>query len=392
MIKIRSLAKWMIICVLIAVLVGSGSALFLVTLDFFTKVRNQQTLFIAFLPIAGFVTALIYQTIGKSSSTGNHLIVENIMEPSKPILPLWMAPLIYITTLLSHLFGGSAGREGTALQMSAGLSDQLTKPFKLTEKERRTLLLAAVAAGFGSVFGTPIAGGIFALEFTNNKRTLNPFVLAIVLSCSFFAHFVCLGWGVTHTVYSIQQLPEINLANFTLIFIVSLAFGIVAFTFKTVLQFFKKWCINHLPNEIWRSVIGGILIALIVYTTTGFDFIGLGIKSIIGAYNIPASHFDFAIKLLLTALTLAVGFKGGEVTPLFFIGATFGSALSLILPLPISFLAGMGMIAVFGAAAKTPVAAAFLAFELFGKEYFFYALAICIIASFIAGKKSIYQS
>jgi H+/Cl- antiporter ClcA len=391
MIYIRSFAKWMIICILIAILAGTGSALFLVLLDYCTQIRIQHRFLIALLPIAGLITALIYQTVGKPSSLGNQLIVENILQPSKPVLPFLMAPFIFATTLLSHLFGASAGREGTALQISAGLSDQLTKPFKLTDKERALLLLAAVAAGFGSVFGTPIAGAIFALEFATNKKAVSFYSILLVFVCAFLAHWVCLAWGVVHTEYLIKQLPKISFNNFLFIVLVSIIFGLVAFLFKTGLHYFKVRAITHLPNELWRSVIGGTFIALIVYITNGFDFIGLGIESMIRAFDTPANHNDFAIKMLLTILTLSVGFKGGEVTPLFFIGATLGSGLSLVLPLPISFLAGMGMVSVFGAAAKTPLAAALLALELFGKEYFIYAFAICIIASFIAGKKSIYQ-
>jgi len=146
-----------------------------------------------------------------------------------------------------------------------------------------------------------------------------------------------------------------------------------------------------IPNESWRAVSGGILIAVVIYSTAIDDFIGLGIPYILNAYSAPAIPFAFLIKLLLTIFSLSIGFKGGEVTPLFFIGATLGSALSLIIPLPISFLAGMGMVAVFGAASKTPLATALLAYELFGKEYIFYAFVIAFIASFIAGKKSIYQ-
>jgi H+/Cl- antiporter ClcA len=391
MIYIRSFAKWMIICILIAILAGSGSALFLVLLDYCTQIRIQHRFLIALLPIAGLITALIYQTAGKPSSSGNQLIVENILQPSKPVLPFLMAPFIFATTLLSHLFGASAGREGTALQISAGLSDQLTKPFKLTDKERALLLLAAVAAGFGSVFGTPIAGAIFALEFATNKKAVSFYSILLVFVCAFLAHWVCLAWGVVHTEYLIKQLPKISFINLLFIVLVSIIFGLVAFAFKTGLHYFKVRAITHLPNELWRSVIGGTFIALIVYITNGFDFIGLGIESMIRAFDTPANHNDFAIKMLLTILTLSVGFKGGEVTPLFFIGATLGSGLSLVLPLPISFLAGMGMVSVFGASAKTPLAAALLALELFGKEYFIYSFAICIIASFIAGKKSIYQ-
>ncbi len=391
MIKIRSLAKWAFICILIALFAGSGSALFLITLDYITEIRDDHTLLIAFLPIAGFITALIYLHIGKASAAGNSLINENIVTPTKPILHFLMAPLILLTTLLAHLFGGSAGREGTALQISAGLADQLTKPFQLNSIERCSLLLAAVAAGFGSVFGTPIAGAVFALEFTRTKKILTPHSIIIVIICAYLSHWVCLAWGVFHTTYIINDIPQLNFINFTWLLISALVFGIIAFTFKKSLHFFKQWASKYIPNELWKSVIGGTIIAVIVYSINGFDFIGLGIQSIVEAFRVPANNFDFIIKMVLTILTLGVGFKGGEVTPLFFIGATLGSCLSLILPLPISFLSGMGMVAVFGAAAKTPISATFLAWELFGKEYFFYAFVICIIASFIAGKKSIYQ-
>ena len=174
--------------------------------------------------------------------------------------------------------------------------------------------------------------------------------------------------------------------------IAAFAFGITAWIFKSGLNLMNKMASKYFPDELWRALLGGILIAVIVYSGQLFKFIGLGIPNILNAYTLAAFPTDFILKLLLTILSISVGFKGGEVTPLFFIGATLGSMLSMYIPLPISFLAGLGMITVFGAAARTPLTAAFLAYELFGKEYIFYAFIICFIASFIAGKKSIYQS
>lgn len=391
MIKISSFLKWSILSILVAFFAGTTSALFLVLLDYLSAIRNEYIWLISFLPIAGFFTALLYQKIGKKSAKGNKLITETIQQPNKPLLDWLMAPLILLTTLIAHLFGASVGREGTALQLSAGLSDQLTKAFKLTSPERVVLLRAAVAAGFGAVFGTPIAGAIFALEFTNNQISFNKAIPPIFI-CAILANQVTLWWGINHSVYSITQMPSLTGINLLFILIAAFAFGITAFIFKNGLNVLNNTIPKYFPDELWRAVFGGILIAVIVYAAQLYPFIGLGIPSILNAYSFAAYPTDFILKLLLTILSISVGFRGGEVTPLFFIGATLGSMLSLYIPLPISFLAGMGMITVFGAAARTPLAAAFLAYELFGKEYIFYAFIICFIASFIAGKKSIYQS
>lgn len=391
MIKISSFLKWSILSILVAFFAGTTSALFLVLLDYLSAIRNEYIWLISFLPIAGFFTALLYQKIGKKSAKGNKLITETIQQPNKPLLDWLMAPLISLTTLIAHLFGASVGREGTALQLSAGLSDQLTKAFNLTPPERVVLLRAAVAAGFGAVFGTPIAGAIFALEFTNNQISFNKAMPPIFI-CAILANQVTLWWGINHSVYSITQMPSLTGINLLFILIAAFAFGITAFIFKSGLNVLNNTIPKYFPDELWRAVFGGILIAVIVYAAQLYPFIGLGIPSILNAYSFAAYPTDFILKLLLTILSISVGFRGGEVTPLFFIGATLGSMLSLYIPLPISFLAGMGMITVFGAAARTPLAAAFLAYELFGKEYIFYAFIICFIASFIAGKKSIYQS
>lgn len=390
MIIIRSLLKWGILCILISLFAGSSSALFLVLLDSVTTVRTTYSGLIALLPLAALISVLLYQTIGKKSAKGNQLIVATIEQSSKPLIEWMMAPFILFSTLIAHLCGASVGREGTALQLSASLSDQLTRPFKLSDYERALLLKAAVAAGFGAVFGTPLAGALFALEFADKKIQFNKNIAPIFV-CGFLADQVTRWWGIQHTIYSITQLPSLNIFSGLQILLAAILFGIIAFVFKAGLTFTKFSMEKLIPNESWRAVTGGILIAVVIYSTAIDDYIGLGIPYILHAYSAQAMPFAFLIKLLLTIFSLSIGFKGGEVTPLFFIGATLGSTLSFIIPLPISFLAGMGMVAVFGAASKTPLATALLAYELFGKEYIFYAFVIAFIASFIAGKKSIYQ-
>lgn len=385
-----SFLKWIVLSCLIGLTAGATSAGFLISLDYFTNIRVHADWLLACLPIGGWLTIWLYKQFDATALKGNHLITASIQNPTMPIIPMVMAPLIYITTIVAHLFGGSTGREGTALQISTALSDQLSQPFKLSPSQRSIVLKMAVAAGFGSIFGTPLAGAVFALEYVYTKQQ-QFFQLVPVVFTAMIADQVTLSFGVVHSNYSISLYPMMQLTHWMYLLMAGLFFGLAALVFKHGMQICKKFLLKILPNPYWRIIVGGTMIAIIVFATEGFKFIGLGIPSILEAFETTAAPTDFLFKIGLTILTLSVGFKGGEVTPLFFIGATLGSAISLYCPLPISFLAGMGLVAVFGAAAKTPLASTILAYELFGKEALIYAFIVCIIASFISGKQSIYR-
>ena len=179
----QRLLKWIILCVLIGFCSGSAAALFLYTLDLVTDFRESHLWMVAFLPIAGFMVGWCYHRFGQQTEAGNKLLLATIQQPTQKTIPWIMAPLIYLGTLITHLFGGAAGREGTALQMSGALADQLSRPFRLNPEDRRTLLIASIAAGFGAVFGTPLAGFIFALEI-NRKIALHYTILVPVLAAS----------------------------------------------------------------------------------------------------------------------------------------------------------------------------------------------------------------
>ncbi|MEN9378283.1 MAG: hypothetical protein RL710_3440, partial [Pseudomonadota bacterium] len=155
--------RWLVLATLVGLLSGSASALFLLALDAATGYRESHRWIVWLLPVAGFLVGWVYLKIGQGVEAGNNLLIDEIHDPQK-VVPLRMAPLILLSTVISHLFGASVGREGTAVQMGGALADQLTGLFRLRKEDRRILLMAGIAAGFASVFGTPLAGAVFALE------------------------------------------------------------------------------------------------------------------------------------------------------------------------------------------------------------------------------------
>lgn len=383
------LVKWLLISIVAGIIVGSASALLLESLYYVTDIREDNKWIIALLPIAGLVIGLLYHYWGKDVVKGNNQLIDEIHSPEK-IIPLKMAPLVYIGTVLTHLFGGSAGREGTAIQMGGALVDQISKIFKFSQENRKIIIVIGVSAGFASVFGTPIAGAIFALEVLIVGRmryeAIVPSFLAAVV-----ADYVCLAWGVHHSHYVIDLVPEISTISFLVAILSGVIFGIAGRIFSKGIPFFQGIA-NKIKFPPLRPFVGGIIIAFSVFIIGTTKYIGLGVPTIEEAFVNPLPYYDFAIKILLTTFTIGVGFKGGEVTPLFFIGATLGNALALFLPLPMALLAGMGFVAVFSGATNTPIACTMMGIELFGIEAGVFIGIACIVAYLFSGHTGIYSS
>lgn len=384
------LLKWMTLSTVVGMLVGSASAILLISLEWAASTRESNLWIIWLLPIGGLVSGLMYHHLGKRSEKGNNLIIEESLKPSK-IIPILMAPLVLIGTIITHLLGGSAGREGTAVQMGGSIADQFSRFFKIDSGDRKILLVMGISAGFASVFGTPLAGSVFALEVLilgrmRYEAIIPSFLVAIV------ANYACDLWPIHHTHYSIPSTPELTPLNMLWAILAGIIFGLTALLFSKSTHSWGKLFKTKIHYPPMRPFIGGAVVALAVYLIGTTKYIGLGVPTIVESFNAEMNPYDFLVKILFTSFTLGAGFKGGEVTPLFYIGATLGNALIWFVPLPMPLLAGMGFVAVFSGATNTPIACTLMGIELFGAESGVYIAIACVVAYLFSGHSGIYAS
>lgn len=402
----KHLLYWTALIIPASVVIGLLVALFLWLLDVATATRWANMWLIFLLPVVGVVIYSLYKYAGKNADAGNNLIMEAIHEPGGGV-PTRMTPLILATTILTHLFGGSAGREGTAVQMGGSMASLFGKWYKLNPEEKRILLMSGMAAGFGAVFGTPVTGAIFALEVLTVGRIKYDALIPCLIA-SVIADVTCSACGIHHIRYAIlfngstphQLFPGFSFDVLLLlkVIVAGAIFGFVGFVFAETTHIIKEQS-TRLINVKWLiPVIGGMLVVALSYLLGTFDYLGLGVTnprehgvSIVSAFTAGgATYSSWAVKLLLTAITLGMGFKGGEVTPLFFIGATLGNILAVLTGSPVDLFAGLGFIAVFASATNTPIACTMMGVELFGGSNALYYAVACFTAYYFSGHSGIY--
>ncbi|MGZ0708924.1 voltage-gated chloride channel family protein [Coraliomargarita sp. W4R53] len=401
----RHVVWWSLLVVPVAVSVGSMVALFLWLLEQATQARHAHMWLIWLLPVAGVGIYALYRYWGKNSEAGNNLIMDEIHEPGGGI-PFRMAPLVLITTVVTHLFGGSAGREGTAVQMGGSIAEYLGKRFGLTRGDQRILLMSGMAAGFGAVFGTPVTGAIFALEVLAIGRIKYDALLPCLIA-SLLADITCNAFPIHHTEYTIAYSAKAAIGYFSLDLVLLLkvlmagaCFGLASYAFAELSHWLKSTSQALVSRKWLIPVIGGCLVLGISVLIGSYDYLGLGVRSpnpggvsIVSAFSAGgADPFSWFWKLVLTAITLSLGFKGGEVTPLFFIGATLGNTIAMMSGAPVDLFAGLGFIAVFAGATNTPLACTMMGIELFGAENAVYFAVACFVAYYFSGHTGIYQS
>jgi len=386
-----TLLRWLTLGALVGVACGLASAVFLLVLGRATEVRESHAQLVYLLPVCGLALGLVYARWGQPIRSGNNLVLDTIHE-ARPQLPLRMGPMVLVGTVLTHLFGGSAGREGTAVQMGASLADAIAHRFRVSPVTRRELVAAGMAGGFASVFGTPFAGVIFGLEvLTVGRLELRALVPALV--AAWLSDRVTRMCCVVHTLYPQPAALELSIMLILKWIAFAVAVAITTVVFVELTHRLKALLERRLPSLPLRMFFGGVVVVAL-WTFVGTDrYLGLGVPTIVAAFSdFALPRTAFAWKLLFTSVTLATGFIGGEVTPLFFIGATLGATLAPLLGLPLAMSAGVGLATIFGAAAKTPLALTIMAVELLGWPVLPHVLIVMSIAYALTWRRGIYTS
>lgn len=404
----RQLLRWTVLVIPLAIVIGSLIAFFLWLLGVAIHYRFVHPWLLFLLPFAGILIHFLYQFTGRSAEKGNNLIIEEIHQPGGGV-PWQMAPVVLVTTIITHLFGGSAGREGTAVQIGGSVAGLMATWFKLKETEIKLILTAGVAAGFGAVFGTPLTGAIFALEVLSiGQIKYNALLPALI--ASLVADVTVSAWGVHHTAYHIDVLAKtpylwsaylpLDLFLLLKVILASALFGLASYVFSILVHEIKTLFLSIISRKWLIPFLGGVIIIALTYLLGKPDYLSLGIDAqypgaitILSTFHAGGSDtWSWFWKTIFTTVTLGTGFKGGEVTPLFYIGATLGNTLSILLNAPVSLFAALGFIAVFAGATNTPLACTFMGIELFGGEHALLFAVACFTAYFFSGHSGIYSA
>ena len=368
--------KWLVLAILTGCVVGAVSSLFAHTLSYVTSLRKEYSWLFYLLPVAGLIIVFFYDKLGRKDGGTNQLFSA---VKDRNDVQFRAAPMIFISTALTHLTGGSAGREGAALQLGGSVANQLGRLLPLDEEDRRVMVMCGMSAGFAALFGTPMAAAVFSLEVV----CVGSMYYTALLPCM-VASLVATGLagklGVHAEAFHVLEIPDFTFVNGAKMSVVALACAVASILFCLALRTVGELYGKYLKNKYVRILVASALIIGITFLLNTSDYMGAGTDLIIRAVEEGESEtFAFLWKIILTALTMKAGFKGGEIVPSFCIGATLGCVMGGLLGLSPSICAAAGMTAVFCGVTNCPLASALIAFELFGFEgASFYVLAVAI--------------
>lgn len=366
---------------------GVVSAAFLWALALVTGMRERQPLWIALLPAVGVFTVFLYTRFGKNAQRGNNLIIDSVHENVH--VPLRMGVFTFFCTVLTQLAGGSVGREGTAVQIGGTVANGLGRCFRLHRPYRRILVMAGISAGFGSVFGVPLAGAVFGMEMCFVGHLGYEALLPCFIA-SFIADTVTRSLGIVHETHAIASVPAVGWYPLVVVVLAAVLFGVAGRLFAVAIRALKLFYAQLVSRPLLRVLLGSAVVLAVMLALRAVPFAGLSTWMIDAGFAGKAQWYDAPLKLLMTVLSLGAGFQGGEVTPLFDIGATLGGWIGQVAQVSPSLLAALGMIAVFGCAANTPLTTLILGFELFGTRSLPYLVIAVFVSYYVSGSTGIY--
>ena len=383
--NLKILAKWLFISVTTGLLVGIISVAFAYCMNFVTGFRENHIYIHVALPLAGLVIVALYKLSKAENEKGTNLVLTYISEEDD--IPFTMAPLIFVSTVITHLFGGSAGREGAALQLGGSIANNYGKLFKLNAADKKVIIMCGMSAAFSALFGTPMAAAIFSLEVVSTGIMYYGALLPTIFS-SLVAFRLAQDLGVHAEAFHVEGIPEFATINGIKVAILAMICAIVSIFFCYSLRKIKNFLKEKFENSYIRVIVGAIAVILINLLLQTTDYMGAGMGVIERALEGDVVPYAFLFKILVTSITLGAGFKGGEIVPTLFIGATLGSTLGGLLGLSQSMCGAIGMTALFCGVTNCPIASLLISFELFGYkgvEYFLMAVAISYLMSGYSG-------
>lgn len=383
-----TLLKWVLFSILVGVSVGAMGAVFHMAIDRATYLRGSYDWILYLLPLTGLVIVWAYHITGMSDDKGTEYIIGAVREGR--MLRIRTAFLIFFSTVLTHLTGGSAGREGAALQLGGSMSNFIGRLVRLNEKDDRIITMCGMAAGFSALFGTPLAAAIMSMEVVSVGVMYYAAIVPCLLS-ALIAQGIAMQMGISPTSFQVLDVPELSPLVLVQLVALGILCALVAVLFCGVMHLVPKLYDRISKGPYRRVLLGGVLIVLLSLLL-GRDYNGAGVNMIQIALDGHSRPEAFFLKMLFTALTLAAGFKGGEIVPAFFCGATFGCFYGALLGLPASFAAAAGLVSVFCGVTNCPLTSILLSYELFGGDGLpLYALC-CAVSYMLSGYSSLYHA
>lgn len=382
--------KWLGIGAMIGLVVGVVGVAFAYTLAFVNGVRADHPWLLLGLPFGGLVIVFLYRFFKNTDDKGTNTVVASIQSSSQ--IPTKMAPLVFISTAITHLFGGSSGREGAALQLGGSIAKRIGIWLKLDENGQRTIIMCGMSAGFSALFGTPMAAAIFSMEMVSvGVMHYSAFVPCVTASMT--AHFIAKFCNIPPEVFPVTEIPVITPVGFLQIVLFAAAAAIISILFCVLLHKAEHLYEKYIKNQYIRIFTAGVLVILLAVVLQTGDYLGsgMGIIEHIFHHGEAAPWYAFALKMLFTALTLGAGFKGGEIVPTFTVGAAFGSCVAGLLGLPMELVTACGMVGLFCGVTNSPITSLLIAFELFGFEGMPYYLTTVAVSFMLSGYHSLYH-
>jgi len=387
--RFLSFFKWLIIAGVIGIVVGQVGSAFYYGMHFATEFRVNHPIIMIGLPFGGLFIVFLYHIAGRDADYGTNSVLAAVRSEER--LGIMMAPLIFVGTTITHLFGGSSGREGAALQIGGSIGSGIGDLFRLNETDKHVAIMCGMSACFAALFGTPIAATFFAMEVVSVGVMYYSALVPCVFS-SLIAVEIARYYGVMGEEMTIMSIPDFTMTNVLKIILLSILCAILSRVFCQTMHMISHYAQQFIKNAYGRIFVFGSVIALIHFLIGSQDYAGAGMEVIERAIHGEVNPEAFLLKLLLTALTLGVGYKGGEIVPSFYVGATFGCLIGQYIGISPSMCAAVGMIALFCGVTNSPITSLLLAFELFGMNGIYFSLIGVAVSYMLSGYYSLYQS